>query len=152
PVPELTPSLGIEPFVYLRPTAPEQEANVPPKVRSVHPENPAPGSIVTLSGAGFLETSSVVVITDHGVSRNPEADFRIVSDSRLDVEVPAGAAGNLILIVSNPLGTTAVVSPRHLEAPRPHAPPGIRHLQVVKPNALLKEMEAKSTMYFVEKG
>jgi hypothetical protein len=108
-VPQISTSLGIEPFVYYRPESPDTPATSAPHVRSVAPARVPGGGILTLHGAGFLGTSEVMFVgSEHDKGVN--ADFQVVSDTQLDLEIPENLSGNVRLIVVNPKGATLVVT------------------------------------------
>src|SRR5207302_4065206 len=85
---EISASLGIEPFLYHRPTSSDAPAESPPVVKSVAPRQIPLGGILTLKGTGFSGTSEVLFIAGGGANEVLTGDFRIVSDERLEVEVP----------------------------------------------------------------
>lgn len=107
-VAEISASIGIEPFVYYRPDAPPSLAESPPHVTSASPSRVPDGGLLTLHGKGFSETSEVRFISSRNFGNGRTAGFRIVSDKRLEVEVPENMVGNPLLVVVNPKGATLV--------------------------------------------
>jgi hypothetical protein len=115
-VPQISTSLGIEPFVYYRPESPENPAVTAPHVRSVTPGRVPRGGILTLHGAGFFGTNEVTFLggPDDRTGRN--ADFHVVSDVQLEVEIPEDLSGNVRLKVANEKGATLVVAQNDLSS------------------------------------
>jgi hypothetical protein len=107
---EITASRGIEPFLYHSPISSDAPAAAPPLVRSVFPSRVPVGGIVTLGGTGLSGTSEVLFIPDEGSKQILPGDFRIVSDSRLEVEVPESLTADARMLVVNPKGATVVVA------------------------------------------
>ncbi len=114
-VPQISTSLGIEPFLYYRPESPDTPAASAPHVRSVSPARVPRGGILSLHGDGFSGTSEVMFI---GAQRDKvvNADFRVVSDTQLDVEIPENLSGNVRLVVVNPKGSTMVATQNDLSS------------------------------------
>jgi hypothetical protein len=131
-VPRISTSVGIEPFVYYRPESPDTPSTSVPHVRSVAPARVPGGGIVTLHGTGFLGTSEVMFVGgEHDKVVN--ADFQVVSDTQLDLEIPETLSGNVRLAVVNPKGATLVVTQNDLsfhpgQARRAVAPPRPSHV------------------------
>jgi hypothetical protein len=122
-VPQISTSIGIEPFVYYRPDSPDMPAVSAPHVRSVTPARVPAGGILSLHGTGFLGTSEVIFVGgEHDKVVN--ADFQVVSDTQLDLEIPEKLSGNVRLVVVNPKGATLVVTQNDLSfhPGQPHRP------------------------------
>jgi hypothetical protein len=111
---EISASLGIEPFIYQRPDSAETPAETPPVVKSMSPRRIPVGEILTLNGTGFSGTSEVSFVAGDGANNVLAAEFRIVSDSRLEVEIPDSLTGDSRLLVVNPKGATVVVAQNDL--------------------------------------
>jgi hypothetical protein len=106
---EIAASLGIEPFIYHRPESTDAPAESPPFVKSVAPRQVPLGGILTLSGTGLSGTSEVLFVAGESANNVLPGDFRIVSDGRLEVEVPESLTGDARLLVVNSKGATLVV-------------------------------------------
>lgn len=99
PVPRITISPGVDPFLYESPVQANLDCKSLPNIDRIEPYWGQAGAVVTLQGSGFGGTSSVVFLSADGQA--PEkAGFRVVSDTRLRVEVPpqTGARRSLALI------------------------------------------------------
>ena len=107
---EITASRGIEPFLYHNPISSDAPATAPPIVKSIYPSRIPVGGIVTLSGTGLAETKEVVFVPEDGAKTVVPGDFRIVSDSRLEVEIPESLTADARMLVVNPKGATIVVA------------------------------------------
>jgi hypothetical protein len=164
-VPQISTSLGIEPFVYYRPDSPDTPAESAPHVRSVSPGRVPRGGIVALHGTGFFGTSEVMFVgSDHDKVAN--ADFQVVSDTQLDVEIPeTPLLGNIHLVVVNAKGATLVVPQNDLSShhSQPRKPASIRHAslpRIPSPPNPVAHVDARGLMkdagrhnsYFVEGG
>jgi hypothetical protein len=77
-----------------------------PRIRQVTPSSGAAagGTVVTISGRGFLTVTSVTF------GSKPAASFTIVSDSEITATAPAGAAGSVDTTVTNPGGSSDITS------------------------------------------
>jgi hypothetical protein len=121
-VPLISASLGIEPFLYYRPESPDTPAVSAPHVRSVSPGRVPSGGILTLHGTGFFGTSEVEFVAGTVTAGGHPADFRIISDTELEVEIPETLSGSVHPVVTNSKGTTLVVTQndlgRHFSLPR----------------------------------
>ena len=152
-VPEISASIGIEPFIYYRPDGPEAPADAAPVVRSVSPRRVPAGAILTLHGTGFLETNEVSFLSERGGGKPLTAGFRIVSDRELEVETPELLSGSPPLVVVNPKGGTLVLSP---DRPAPAAGPkrnaGRSHRNQPPARALWKPLPAVDVHPMVAAG
>lgn len=83
---------------YLAAPQVQQAITVVPAVMSFTPADAAPGSTVSVDGAGFTSTTSVTI---GGVS----AQFSVISDTQLSFTVPQGALSGPVSVTSN--GETA---------------------------------------------
>jgi hypothetical protein len=120
-VPVIMTSPGVAPFVYLRAESPELRAQTPPRVSSLGPRIVPMDGIVTLKGTGFSETSEVLFVGD-GAKHESSADFRVVSDEELQLQVPDRLIATARLLIRNPKGATLVVA-RDDVAAHPERPP-----------------------------
>jgi hypothetical protein len=77
-----------------------------PTITTALPASQGAGSVVRLTGTGF---SSVVAATASNVTVGGvnATSFEILSDSRIDLIMPAGSAGSAPIIVTNPGGASA---------------------------------------------
>jgi hypothetical protein len=168
-VPAITASVGVEPFIYHRAEVPEARAESPPEVKSLSPSRVPRGGVVTLRGKGFSETSEVLFVAAERAGNAHSADFRVVSDSELEVEVPEQHGTGARMVVINPKGATLVVSQNDLSTVRristrteSRAPTGrvshASHVQrsaepvtIVGAGALVKDAGPRG-IFFVEKG
>lgn len=163
---EISASLGIEPFLYHRSESSDAPAESPPIVKSVTPRQIPLGGILTLTGSGLSGTAEVLFVSGEAANHILAGDFRIVSDSRLEVEVPESLTGDARLLVVNPKGATVVVAQndvRQAAAPQSN-PSGRTHqghasrtkhsanpLTLVTSGALIADAGIRGT-YFVQKG
>jgi len=113
-VPVITASVGVEPFVYHRAEVPPTRAESPPEVKALSPGRAPRGGVVTLRGKGFSETSEVLFVVAEHAGNALSAEFRIVSDSELEVEIPELQTTDVRLLVINPKGATLVVAQNDL--------------------------------------
>ena len=107
---EISASLGIEPFLYHRADSSDAPAEAPPVVKSMSPRQISIGGILTLNGTGLSGTSEVLFVAGETADNVLTVDFRIVSDERLEVEVPESLTSDARMLVVNPKGATVVVA------------------------------------------
>src|SRR5262249_54982271 len=99
----------------------------PPEVKSLSPGRVPRGGVVTLRGKGFSETSEVLFVASESAGNSPPAEFRVVSDAELEVEIPEQHLGDAHLVVINPRGATLIVTQNELSTWRgPSNPKGER--------------------------
>jgi hypothetical protein len=113
-VPVITASVGVEPFIYQRAEVPRTRAESPPEVKGLLPNRVPRGGVVTLRGKGFSETSEVLFVAAEHAANGLSAEYRIVSNSVLEVEVPDLHFTEVRLVVINPKGATLVVAQNDL--------------------------------------
>jgi hypothetical protein len=111
PVPHITVSAGVGPFVYEKPPRPRL-ANVrvvPPQIDTFAPYAGAAGDIVKLTGRGFAQTTNVWIKEPSVPPR--QTGFRIISDHTLRIEVPddSGASGPALIMVATTAGLAVTV-------------------------------------------
>jgi hypothetical protein len=83
----------------------EQPKNSAPLIQTIKPNEGYAGDIVEIHGSGFSETTSVNFLQGAG---NHPAEFRIMSDSVLRVEVPQSRnLGSVFIVVKSPGGVAA---------------------------------------------
>ncbi|MFD4957148.1 IPT/TIG domain-containing protein [Microbacterium sp. NPDC058389] len=71
-----------------------------PVVGSITPPVPTDGELLTFTGSGFLTATAVTIDGD-------PADFVPVNDATMIVQLPVGDAGDVPVIVTNPIGASA---------------------------------------------
>ncbi len=120
----ISTSPGVEPFLYQRPAAPATHAETPPEVTSIAPRRVPASGILTLQGTGFSETSEVLVLAGESAKNEAVADFQIVSDKELQVQIPEQLLGDARLVIINPKGATLVIARNDLLTIRGPAPRG----------------------------
>jgi hypothetical protein len=107
-------SPGVGPFLYTKPPrpAPGDAPKAPPVVRSITPPAATRGATVTVQGKGFARTTAVY-LSDR-VRTFHKAGFRVLSDTKLRVEVPDldAETGPHLLVVVTSEGVT-VTLPRN---------------------------------------
>jgi len=117
-VPVITASVGVEPFIYDRPESSNTVAESPPVVQSVGPGKVPSGGILTLKGKGFSETNEVLFFTGESAKTVLPADFQIVADTQLNVQVPETFVRDARMVVINPRGATLVIAENDLRSVR----------------------------------
>jgi hypothetical protein len=109
-VPTITTSVGVEPFLYQRAESASAVAQSPPEVQSMGPSKVPIGGILALKGKGFSETNEVLFLVGESAKTVLPADFQIVSDTELNVQLPETLGSGARLVVINPLGATLVTA------------------------------------------
>lgn len=117
-VPAISASVGVEPFIYYRPETPNTIAESPPVVQSMSPNRVPNGGILTLQGKGFSETSEVLFLAGESAKSALSADFQIVSDTQLEVQLPEALAVDARIVLINPKGATLVIGQNDLRSYR----------------------------------
>jgi hypothetical protein len=117
-VPVITASVGVEAFIYHRAEVPPTRAESPPEVKALSPNKAPRGGVVTLRGKGFSETSEILFVAAEQAGHALSAEFRIVSDSELELEIPELQTADVRLVVINPKGATLVVAQNDLSTVR----------------------------------
>jgi hypothetical protein len=164
-VPVITASVGVEPFVYFRSESASTLAESPPTVQSIAPGRVPAGGVLTLHGKGLSETSEVLFLADEATRSVLSADFQIVSDTELDVQVPETTASRSRVVVINPKGATLVIAQNdlrtHRRPPEKRAKSGRTPASRVRNSADPVTLVGAKTVvndggnrgvYFVEKG
>jgi hypothetical protein len=165
-VPAITASVGVEPFIYHRAEVPPTRAESPPEVKALSPNRIPRGGIVTLRGKGFSETSDVLFVGAEHAGHVLSAEFRIVSDSELEVEIPDLQITDARLVVMNPKGATLVVAQSDLSTIRRSSNRTDRRAQTSRASHVKRSEEPVTLVggggavndagtrrvYFVEKG
>jgi hypothetical protein len=115
-VPTITISVGVEPFVYVRSDSAVAVAESPPEVQSIGPAKVPIGGVLTLKGKGFAETNEVLFLPGESAKTVLPAEFQIVSDAELNVQVPETLESGARLVIINPLGATLVAAQNDVRA------------------------------------
>lgn len=103
------------------------EVWTPPVVTSISPTRAAPGSLVTVTGRGFLTRRGYTTASIHGVA----AVVRSVEETQLTLEVPAGASTGRVTVsvrgrgeAQSPVDLVVVPPPRITSISPAAAAPG----------------------------
>ena len=113
-VPQITGSLGIDPFLLKSPPQADGEAKSAPSINAIEPPEASYGDPVLLKGRGFLGTSQVYLDRGLGYDEFVPVGFKVLSDTRLRIIVPDEPQPHgheLVLMVVTAKGMTVTVPP-----------------------------------------
>lgn len=91
-------------------------AILPAAPATVSTDAPKPGERITLTGDGFLRTTSVLF------GDIETTDFTVEDDGRLSVTVPAGVSGTVHLRIRNSAGDSGIVATVQITVAEPRPP------------------------------
>jgi hypothetical protein len=115
PVPAISASLGIEPFLFRAAEQAQGEPTGPPRVQNITPWLGTSSDVVTLSGKGFLGTAEVWFSKGQGArDAFVPVGFQVSSDTKMRVvvpDVPTPPAAEYLIVLVNPRGATVTLPP-----------------------------------------
>lgn len=113
-VPEISGSLGIDPFLFKTPPQAAGETKLAPSIKAIEPAGATYGEEVLLKGRGFLGTTQVYLDRGMGHDEFLPVGFKVLSDTRLRMimpDKPQPHGHELVLMVVTPKGMTVTVPP-----------------------------------------